>query len=103
MQTQTRACTRGTTPEAVFTPLGVSYHRSEVWLHLRVGGVERVYRPSQALGLAFLLSIHPDHEHWRAMYPSKYYHGRKVDWQVACADITRLCHEAGEYKPESST
>jgi hypothetical protein len=86
--------------EAIFTPLGFSRHRGERWLHIRAGGEDRIYRPSQALGLGFLLDLYPDHQHWANAYPSRYYHGHRVDWRYACAEIKRLCIEAGEIKPE---
>lgn len=85
--------------EALFIPLGYSRHNAEAWLHLRVGGEVRTFRPSQALGLAFLIGIYPDHDHWARLYPSDTYNGRKVDWRRACSHITRLCMAAGEYRP----
>lgn len=83
----------------LFTPLGYSRHNSERWLHLRVGDEVRTYRPSQALGMAFLLGIYPDHDHWARMYPSRYYNGQRLDWRAAVSHIIRLCIEAGEYTP----
>lgn len=82
--------------EALYTPLGYSQHGSEAWLHIRVDGVERVFRPSQALGLGFLLQLVPDLDHWRRMFPSRTYNGRKVDWYAACTCIIRACRAAGE-------
>lgn len=84
--------------EPLFTPLGVSQHRGEMWFHIRVRGMDRRYRPTQALGLQFLLALRPDLEHWRVMYPSQL-GGKKVDALRACAAIQRMCIEAGEYLP----
>ena len=85
----------------LFIPLGYSRHGNERWIHIQVDGEVRTYRPTQALGLGWLLSIHPDHDAWASMYPSRYYHGLRVDWRRACSDIARLCRDAGEYRPES--
>lgn len=84
--------------EPLFIPLGVSQHRSELWLHVRVRGEDRVFKPSQALGLGFLLSIVPDSDHWRRMFPSDL-NGRRFNTNAACSYIHRLCIAAGEYKP----
>lgn len=96
MQAQTHTRTSNAPGEALFLPLGYSRHKAEIWIHLRVRGEVRTFRPSQALGLGFLLGVYPDHDHWARLYPSATYHGRKVNWQRACADITRMCIEAGE-------
>lgn len=85
--------------EPLFLPLGVSQHRSETWYHIRVGKDVRVYRPTQAIGLGFLLGLLPDAEHWRRSFPTEL-HGRKIDTQSACAAIQRMCIAAGEYRPE---
>ena len=96
------ACARMTTAgEALFTPLGYSHHKSEIWLHIKTHGIVVAYRPSQAFGLGFLLSLNPDAHQWRDMFPSEL-RGRKIDTAGACAHITRLCIAAGEYKPTSS-
>lgn len=84
--------------EALFTPLGVRQHRSEQWLYLLVDGQVRHYRPPQAYGLGFLLSLYPDAQHWRAMFPTEN-HGRKIDTAAACAYVAKLCRDAGEYHP----
>lgn len=83
----------------IWTPLGIKQHGSEVWLYLDVGGVVRRYRPSQAQGLGFLMSIYPDHEFWRRSFPSRYYHGQRIDAQRASWYIAAECRKAGEYKP----
>lgn len=89
------------TESPLFTPLGYSWHAGERWLHLQVMGEHRHYRPCQALGLGFLLSIYPDHDHWQQVYPSWFWHGQKIDWRRACAHIMRLCIAAGEYRPDN--
>ncbi len=90
---------RLSTGKPLFIPLGYSRHGVERWLHIRVDGEDRTYRPTQALGMAFLLGIYPDHDHWARMYPSRYYNGQRLDWRSAVSHITRLCIAAGEYKP----
>ncbi len=101
MQTRSRTGAMTGEPCPLFIPLGYSIHKSERWLHIQVDGEMRTYRPSQALGLAFLLGIYPDHDHWARLYPSHHYHGRRVNWRSACSHITRLCIAAGEYRAPS--
>lgn len=81
--------------EALFLPLGYSLHRSETWYHIRVRGQDRVFRPAQAWGLSFLMELNPDAEHWRRMFPTTL-QGRKIDVQVACGAVRKLCLAAGE-------
>lgn len=100
MQSASRPSASAPPREALFLPLGYSRHGAETWIHLLVGDEVRTYRPSQSLGLAFLIGIYPDHDHWVRMYPSETYNGRKVDWRRACTSIIRLCIEAGEYVPK---
>ncbi len=100
MQTDTPPRARAEASEPLFTPLGVQQHRNETWYYLRVGNVVRSFRPSQTLGLAFLLALYPNHDHWVRLYPSDTYGGRKVNWPRACAAIQRMCIAAGEYRPE---
>lgn len=88
--------------EALFHPLGIRQHKSERWLYIRVNGAVRSYRPTQALGMGFLLTLHPDANHWRAMFPSRL-NGHKIDSAAACAYVARLCERAGEYDPASTT
>lgn len=80
--------------EALFIPLGVSRHRSETWYHIRVRGEDRVFRPTEAWGLGFLMELNPDAEHWRRMFPTVL-QGRKIDVSTACAAVRRLCLAAG--------
>ena len=88
--------------EALFHPLGVQQHKSERWLYIKVNGTVRSYRPTQALGVGFLLTLHPDANHWRSMFPTPR-DGLKIDTASACAYVARLCERAGEYDPASTT
>lgn len=64
---------------------------------LEVRGDVRLYRASELLSVNSLLEIHPDEGHWSRNFPSKYYHGNRIDKCAACAAIIRACLEAGPY------
>ena len=83
----------------IWQPLGIEWHGTEPWYVLQVGAEVRKYRPAHALGLRFLMSICPDADFWRRQFPSRFYHGQKIDWQAACSHIMKRCVDVGIYNP----
>ncbi len=67
---------------------------------LRVRGEVRVFRAIEMHGLAFLLDLYPDHEHWRRLFPLS--GSRKVDTKAALSWFIRECAAAGEYQAKIS-
>lgn len=65
----------------------------------RIGPRVRRFRAWEMKSVTFLLELHADVDHWRDVFPGIKRTG--IDAIKAAAHFMRLCHEAGEYVPES--
>lgn len=70
--------------------------------YLEIHGEVRAFRPSDLISTGLLLEIHPDAEHWRSLYPSRQWHGARIDPRSAAAAIIKACHAVGKYEPPAA-
>lgn len=82
--------------EPLWKPLGFesTRHGRRYWVEVK--GARRRCKTGDLYGLAFLLEIYPDREHWRRQFPG---HGRRVDTSAALRYLIGACERAGEYVP----
>lgn len=95
-----QAMTKDTASAPLFTPLGYTVPlRGPLHFHFLIDGRLRTYATPDMQSVSFLLDLHPDIEHWRALFPGD--RRTRIDVGAACAHFARECRALGEYIPQA--
>jgi hypothetical protein len=86
--------------EPLFTPLGyVDTPHCEVRYAFLIRGQVKLYRTWELFNQPTLLTMIPDHKHWSRNFPSRTYHGNRIDTGAAGSALLQSCLNAGPYDP----